>query len=76
MMRVWVKMPDVPGALATLLSIVARLHANVLQVHHDRLAARIEPGMTAVALVLETRGFEHVAEIRAAAAAAGFSLSD
>jgi threonine dehydratase len=75
-MRVWVKIPDVPGALANLLTTVARLHANVLQVHHDRLAARMEPGMTAVELLLETRGFDHIAEIKAAVGAAGFSLGE
>jgi threonine dehydratase len=71
-MRVWVKVPDIPGSLAALLATTARLQANVLQVHHDRLAARTEPGMTAVELVLETRGFDHVAEIHAAIADAGW----
>jgi threonine dehydratase len=74
-MRAWVLIPDVPGSLAALLSTVARLKANVLQVHHDRLAARTEPGMTAVELVLETRGFDHVAEIEAALAEAGWVVT-
>lgn len=62
-MRVRVIIPDVPGALAELLGVVARVRANVLEVHHDRLASRSDPGLTTVELVLETRGFEHVAQV-------------
>jgi threonine dehydratase len=74
-MRLWVLIPDVPGALAALLAATARLHANVLQVHHDRLAARIEPGLTAVELVLETRGFDHITAIEAAISDAGWLIA-
>jgi len=74
-MRIWVLIPDVPGSLAALLSTIAALQANVLQVHHDRLAARTEPGSTAVELVLETRGFEHVEAIGTAIVRAGWSIT-
>jgi threonine dehydratase len=74
-MRVWVLIPDVPGSLAALLATTAGLHANVLQVHHDRLAARTEPGLTAVELMLETRGFDHISEIEAAISDAGWIIS-
>jgi threonine dehydratase len=67
-----VMIPDVPGSLAALLATIAGLQANVLQVHHDRLAARTKPGLTAVELLLETRGFDHVAEIDAAITDAGW----
>jgi threonine dehydratase len=66
LMRVRVLIPDVPGALAELLSEVAKVRANVLEVHHDRLASRSDPGLTTVELVLETRGFEHVAQVEGA----------
>jgi len=62
-MRVRVIIPDVPGALAELLGVVARVRANVLEVHHDRLASRSDPGLTTVELVLETRGFDHVSQV-------------
>jgi threonine dehydratase len=74
-MRLWVLIPDMPGSLAALLATTARMQANVLQVHHDRLAARTEPGMTAVELVLETRGFDHIDEIEAAITDAGWVIS-
>jgi threonine dehydratase len=74
-MRLWVLIPDVPGSLANLLATAARLQANVLQVQHDRLAARTEPGSTAVELMLETRGFEHIAEVRSAITDAGWTIA-
>jgi threonine dehydratase len=71
-MRLKVLIPDVPGALAELLSVIASSRANVLEVQHDRLASRTEPGLTTVELVLETRGFEHVAEVERAISERGW----
>jgi threonine dehydratase len=70
-MRVRVLLPDVPGALATLLATVAATRANVLSVQHDRLGPRTALGSTTVELVLETRGFDHVREVEAAIASTG-----
>lgn len=74
-MRVRVLIPDVPGALAELLGVVAEQRANVLQVHHDRLASRTDPGLTTVELVLETRGFSHVTEIERAVSDHGWVVA-
>ena len=73
-MRVRVLIPDQPGSLAALLATTARCNANVLEVHHDRLAPRTDPGLTAVELVLETRGFDHIAEIGDAIEDAGWLI--
>jgi threonine dehydratase len=73
-MRVRVLVPDVPGALARLLSVIAKHQANVLQIHHDRVAARTELGVTSVELVLETRGLEHIVELEQALTAAGAQI--
>jgi threonine dehydratase len=73
-MRVRVLLPDVPGALASLLATVAASQANVLEVHHDRLAARTGLSSAAVELLLETRGFDHVREVEAAIANAGLAI--
>lgn len=72
--RLSVLLPDVPGSLVGLLKVVADCQANVLQVVHDRLDLANKLGDTSVALVLETRGFEHVQDVRAALAAAGYRL--
>ena len=72
LMRMRVLVPDIPGSLGGMLSIVGSHGANVLQIVHERPAARYELGHVAVELTLETRGFEHAAEIEQAIAAGGF----
>ncbi|MGD8369134.1 MAG: threonine ammonia-lyase [Desulfobacterales bacterium] len=62
-MRIRVKLEDIPGALAGLLAAVARLKANVLHIYHDRHTRDVPIYVTRVELELETRGPEHVAEI-------------
>ena len=74
-MRVRVLIPDVPGSLASLLGLVASRQANVLEVHHDRIGARSSVGQTVVELVLETRGFDHIADVELAIRQAGWHIS-
>jgi len=62
--RFLVVLPDIAGALADLTAVVAELNANILRIEHDRAFAGVELGQTLVELVLETRGPEHVAEVR------------
>jgi threonine dehydratase len=57
-------LPDVAGALASVAALVAELRANVLEINHDRAFAGIELGETLVELVVETRGPDHLAEVR------------
>jgi threonine dehydratase len=66
------KIPDRPGGLATLLSLVAKLGANVIDVEHVRDGMDLHVRETAVQLVLQTRGPEHDAQILEAARAAGY----
>ncbi len=73
-MRVRVLIPDVPGSLARLLALVAQNEANVLEVHHDRVGARSEVGQTEVELLLETRGFDHIAQIELAIRGSGWHI--
>ena len=58
-----VKVRDRPGSLARLTEQVARLGANVLDIHHRRGFADIRVGDVEIVLQLETRGRDHVAEI-------------
>ena len=74
-MRVQVELTDVPGSLASLLAVVARCKANVLQVSHDRTAMTAGMLEAWVELTLETRGFSHGREVLRALAAAGFRTS-
>jgi threonine dehydratase len=66
--------PDRPGALAALLSLVAAGGANVVDVEHLRDGLDLHVRETAIKLVLETRGPEHSHEVVEAARAEGFSV--
>ena len=72
-MVVSVVMPDRPGALASLLGVVADQGANVIDVEHLREGVDLHVGETAITLVLQTKGPEHSAEVTAAIEAEGFA---
>lgn len=73
-MRVQVRMPDVPGSLAQLLQRVAETRANVLHIFHDRHVRGTPLYVTHVRLELETRGPGHVREIERALAESGYTF--
>jgi threonine dehydratase len=69
------RLPDHPGSLATLLSDLANLGANVLEVGHERLAPRLHVDEVEVVLQVETRGPEHCGEVIGALRASGYTLA-
>jgi threonine dehydratase len=66
-------LPDRPGSLALLLSLVGRLGANLLDVEHIREGFDLHVRETAVQLVLETRGPEHAALVQRTVREAGYA---
>jgi threonine dehydratase len=66
------KIPDRPGGLATLLGLVAKVGANVIDVEHLRDGMDLHVRETAVQLVLQTRGPEHDKQILETVRAAGY----
>jgi threonine dehydratase len=68
------KLPDQPGALATLLSQLAGLGANVLDVMHERVTADLRVDEAEVNLHLETRGPEHCDSVISELRKAGYTL--
>ena len=58
-----------------LLALLADTGANVLQIRHDRHRTLLELGQASVELEVETRGFEHIAEIERTLEEAGFVSS-
>jgi threonine dehydratase len=62
-LRVRVELPDVPGSLARLATLLAEIRANIFHVFHDRHCAEVPLGRTEVHLEMETRGPEHIREI-------------
>jgi threonine dehydratase len=67
------RLPDRPGSLAQLLSLVGQLGANLLDVEHIREGLDLHVRESAVQLVLETRGPGHATEVARAVRAAGYA---
>jgi threonine dehydratase len=57
------RVPDRPGALATILATVAGTGANIVDVSHMREGLDLHVRETAVEFVLETRGHEHAQRV-------------
>lgn len=74
LMRVEANIPDVPGSLWKLLGIVSQEKANILHILHDRVDLHNPLGVSRVVLTLETRGFEHAAEVVGSLREAGYLL--
>jgi threonine dehydratase len=69
-----VRIPDAPGALARLLTLLGDADANVLDVVHERTSASLHLDEVEVALQLETRGAAHAEEMLAALRSAGYRV--
>jgi len=72
LVRILVTVADVSGVLAALTHVIAETRANILELNHDRAFSGAELGETLIELVLETHGFEHIEEVCAKLAAAGY----
>jgi threonine dehydratase len=57
------RIPDAPGGLARLLSELASVQANVLDVVHERTSAQLHLDEVEVQLQVETRGPEHAERV-------------
>lgn len=73
-MRIYVRLSDTPGSLAGLLAVIARAKANVLHIYHDRNVRELPLNITCVELELETRGSDHIHEIRRDLISAGYEI--
>ncbi len=68
------RLPDRPGALATLLSEVAGLGANVLDVVHERVTPGLHVDEVEVLLQVETRGTGHCDSLISQLRQSGYTL--
>ncbi len=71
-----VVLPDRPGSLGRLASLVGESQANILHLFHDRMARDLPLDFTRVELHLETRSAAHGREVLAALQAAGYRVED
>ncbi|HEY6562154.1 MAG TPA: threonine ammonia-lyase [Polyangiaceae bacterium] len=74
--RLFLTLPDVTGALAGVTQLLAELRANIVEINHDRAFSGAELGQTSIELVLETHGFTHITQIRGALAERGYPIRD
>src|ERR1035441_5997518 len=72
LVRLRVHLPDYPGALHRLTSILAQHRANIVETDYDRAYHGVGLGETAIEITMETRGPDHIAEIISALGAAGY----
>ena len=68
--RIFAQISDRPGSLARLLAVIAETGASIKEVSHDRHFGSSDVAQVTVAVVLETHGFDHIAKVKAALAAA------
>lgn len=72
LVRVRIHLPDHPGALMKLCSVIAAEHANIVETNHDRAYYGVNLGDTVIDVTMETRGTGHVEKLLAALTAAGY----
>lgn len=69
-----VRMPDRPGSLATLLDDIQALHANVVDIEHNRVDAGLRVDEVDIVVHVETRGPEHCTTLLAELDAKGYRV--
>jgi threonine dehydratase len=59
MLKIFILLPDRPGALKGVVDSIAELSINIVEVEHDRLSSRIPAGTAGVYLSLEMEDEKH-----------------
>lgn len=75
--RYWaltLELVDKPGQLKRVSQIIADLGANVVSLHHERAGESADINGCYLRIVLETRNFEHIAQIKNVLTKAGFHI--
>ena len=70
-----IELVDKPGQLKGVSKIVADLGANVVSIHHERAGESADINGCFLRIVLETRNFAHIEEIRTALTQAGYHIA-
>ena len=72
--QLMIELVDKPGQLKNVSRIIADLGGNVTSVHHERANEGSDVNGCYLRIMLETRNFEHIAEIKKALTDFGFKL--
>ncbi|HTU33581.1 MAG TPA: threonine ammonia-lyase [Candidatus Acidoferrum sp.] len=74
LVRIRIHLPDHPGALQRLSTVIATQKANIVETSFSRAHYGVILGETAIDITMETRGPEHVADLKAALQSSGYEL--
>ena len=69
-----IELMDKPGQLREVSNIFAELGANVISVHHERASEKMNINGCFLRIVLETKNYDHIAQIKSALIEAGFRI--
>lgn len=68
------KLPDMPGALVELSTVIASVGANIVNVQHERESIRSKVNECVIYIVVETRDIAHKEEVISTLKKAGYAL--
>ncbi len=71
-----IQLEDKPGQLLGVSKIIAELGGNVVSIHHERASEDSDITDCILRIVLETRDFDHIRQIREALKNGGFKIVD
>lgn len=69
-------LPDRPGMLRDVLTIVAKARANVVTIEHDRVSPHLSPGRAEVTITLEIPEMRYLDELMSRLKEAGYHFSE
>jgi threonine dehydratase len=70
--RLHIELPDVPGAMACVSTVLGREGANIVEILHQRMFVDVSAKSAAIEVTIETLDHEHVRRVVTALAAAGY----
>ena len=74
LVRIRIHLPDHPGALQRLSTVIAAQKANIVETSFSRAHYGVVLGDTAIDITMETRGPEHISDLKAALQSGGYEL--
>lgn len=74
LVRIRIHLPDHPGALQRLSTVIATQKANIVETSFSRAHYGVVLGDTAIDITMETRGPEHVEDLKTALQSNGYEL--
>jgi threonine dehydratase len=72
LVRLRIHLPDYPGALVRLSTVIAEQKVNIVETAFNRSYYGVVLGDTAIDITMETRGLEHIAELERALDSHGY----